>query len=44
MSIQDDDILVALGGELVRDGQAEDAGADDDDFAVLVLVFVHCSQ
>ncbi len=42
MSVQDDDILVALAGELVRDGQAEDAGAYDDDPAVLVLVFIHC--
>lgn len=45
MSIQNDDILVALRGELVGDGQAEDAGADDHDSAVLVLVLGHyCSD
>lgn len=42
MSIQDDDILVALRGELVGDGQPEDAGAYDHDSAVLVSG--HCLQ
>ena len=38
MSVQDDDILKPFGGQLVSDGEAEDAGTDNDDLATLIHV------